>query len=126
MLWDMKHETKGVSGTNEIETSDKMHSKTIITCKKSKWTNLTKSDKKDLKFNIILKQAQDLDSHNIKKFWVTYFKGKTWESRKINMPKMIRFSSSLCILFHKSISHGLPNTRFTKKNYIKTAGIHHI
>jgi hypothetical protein len=30
------------------------------------------------------------------------------------MPKLIRFSSSLCTLFHKSISHHLPNTRFIK------------
>jgi hypothetical protein len=43
---EMRHETKGVSSTNEIETSVKMHSKAIVTCKKSKPTSLTKSDKR--------------------------------------------------------------------------------
>ena len=49
MMWDameMRHETKGVSSTNDIETSIKMHSKAIVTCKKSKPTSLTKSDKR--------------------------------------------------------------------------------
>jgi hypothetical protein len=53
---EMRHETKGVSSTNEIETSTKMHSKAIVTCKESKPTSLTKSAKKSLEFNVKLKQ----------------------------------------------------------------------
>ena len=37
MMWDameMRHETKGVSSTNDIETSIKMHSKAIVTWRK--------------------------------------------------------------------------------------------
>ena len=70
-----------------------MHSKAIITCKKSKPTSLTKCDKKDLKFNILLKQVWDLNSHNIGNFRWLISRKEIWESRKINMPKIIRFSS---------------------------------
>jgi hypothetical protein len=49
MMWNamgMRHETRRVSSMSEIEISNKMHSKTIISCKKSKPTSLTKSDKR--------------------------------------------------------------------------------
>jgi hypothetical protein len=49
MMWNamgMRHETRRVSSMSGIETSNKMHSKTIIICKKSKPTSLTKSDKR--------------------------------------------------------------------------------
>ena len=45
MMWNamgMRHETRRVSSMSEIETSNEMHSKTIIICKKSKPTSLTK------------------------------------------------------------------------------------
>jgi hypothetical protein len=44
----MRHETRRVSSMSEIETSNKMHSKAIITCKKSKPTSLTKKRIKEL------------------------------------------------------------------------------
>jgi hypothetical protein len=37
-----------------------------------------------------------------------------WEPREIIMPKIIRFSSSFCTLFHKRVSHYLPNTRSSR------------
>jgi hypothetical protein len=76
-----------------------------------------------LKFNILLRQVWDLNSHNSGNFRWLISRKEIWESRKIDMPKIIRFSSPLCTLFHKSISHYLQHKihkRFNSKQQAYT------